>query len=233
MRRHATQPWPPIRPNDARVWLSPEAPAGDRRGRAARAAASSWRASAPTRSSGTATSISAPEQVPLARSLLRDDVRWVQLDSAGVEAWFEHGLVDDARVWTSAAGAYAVAVAEHILALRAGRGQAAARGRALDDLAEARARGPAARRQHGRHRRSGRHRPRGDPPAGAVRRAHPRAHALGPRRPGCRPLARPGRSRRPARRERLRRALRAPDARDRGADRSARARADRARRRRS
>ena len=58
----------------------------------------------------------APEQVPLARSLLRDDVRWVQLDSAGVEPWFEHGLVDDARVWTSAAGAYDVAVAEHILA---------------------------------------------------------------------------------------------------------------------
>jgi phosphoglycerate dehydrogenase-like enzyme len=41
----------------------------------------------------------------------------VQLDSAGVEPWFEHGLVDAARVWTSPAGAYSVAVAEHVVAL--------------------------------------------------------------------------------------------------------------------
>ena len=55
--------------------------------------------------------------MPLARSLLRDEVAWVQLDSAGVEPWFELGLVDAARVWTSAAGAYAAAVAEHVVAL--------------------------------------------------------------------------------------------------------------------
>jgi phosphoglycerate dehydrogenase-like enzyme len=103
-------------PSDARVWLSPEAPAAIadavRRGGGEivpgdRANAIVWYGYEHL----------APEQVPLARSLLRDDVRWVQLDSAGVEAWFEHGLVDDARVWTSAAGAYGVAVAEHILAL--------------------------------------------------------------------------------------------------------------------
>ena len=102
--------------------------------------------------------------------------------------------------------------------------QAAAGGRALDDLAKARAGGIGAGRQYGRHRRSGCRRPRGDAPAGSVRRAHRRAHALGPRRPGRRPLARPGRSRRTARRQRLRRALHPADARDRRADRSARAR---------
>lgn len=102
-------------PNDARVWLSPEAPDtiadAVRRGGGElvpgeRANAIVWYGYEHL----------APEQVPLARSLLRDDVRWVQLDSAGVEAWFEHGLVDDARVWTSAAGAYGPAVAEHIVA---------------------------------------------------------------------------------------------------------------------
>jgi phosphoglycerate dehydrogenase-like enzyme len=39
----------------------------------------------------------------------------VQLPSAGVEAWLDR--VDGSRVWTSAAGAYGLAVAEHALAL--------------------------------------------------------------------------------------------------------------------
>lgn len=103
-------------PTDARVWLSPEAPeaiaAAARRGggevvRADRANAVVWYGYEHL----------APEQIPLVRSLLRDEVQWVQLDSAGVDPWFEHGLVDDARTWTSAAGAYAIAVAEHIVAL--------------------------------------------------------------------------------------------------------------------
>jgi phosphoglycerate dehydrogenase-like enzyme len=103
-------------PNAARVWLSPEAPAvladAVRRGGgevvpADRANVIAWYGYEHL----------APEEVPLARSLLRDGVEWVQLDSAGVEPWFEHGLVDTARVWTSAAGAYAVAVAEHTVAL--------------------------------------------------------------------------------------------------------------------
>ncbi|WP_305093500.1 D-isomer specific 2-hydroxyacid dehydrogenase family protein [Prescottella sp. R16] len=50
---------------------------------------------------------------------LPDAVRWVQLPSAGVEAWFGAGVVQrrpDVQ-WTSAAGAYAATVAEHTLAL--------------------------------------------------------------------------------------------------------------------
>jgi phosphoglycerate dehydrogenase-like enzyme len=50
--------------------------------------------------------------------VLHDDVRWVQLPSAGVESWTESGLLDDdSRLFTSAAGAYAGTVAEHALAL--------------------------------------------------------------------------------------------------------------------
>ncbi|MGC0366985.1 phosphoglycerate dehydrogenase-like enzyme [Rhodococcus sp. 27YEA15] len=44
---------------------------------------------------------------------LPDSVRWVQLPFAGIEPWFEAGVIDDERVWTSAAGAYAGNVAEH------------------------------------------------------------------------------------------------------------------------
>jgi phosphoglycerate dehydrogenase-like enzyme len=46
---------------------------------------------------------------------LPDRVRWVQLPSAGVENWLD--TIDSDRVWTSAAGAYAMPVAEHTLAL--------------------------------------------------------------------------------------------------------------------
>ncbi|WP_402371924.1 NAD(P)-dependent oxidoreductase [Isoptericola rhizosphaerae] len=43
--------------------------------------------------------------------------RWVQLPSAGVDAYLDAGLIDDDTVWTSAKGAYAEPVAEHALAL--------------------------------------------------------------------------------------------------------------------
>jgi phosphoglycerate dehydrogenase-like enzyme len=46
---------------------------------------------------------------------LPDGVHWVQLPSAGVETWL--GRVDRDRLWTSAAGAYGLPVAEHALAL--------------------------------------------------------------------------------------------------------------------
>jgi D-3-phosphoglycerate dehydrogenase len=46
---------------------------------------------------------------------LPDGIRWAQLPSAGVERWL--GRVDSKRVWTSAAGAYGLPVAEHALAL--------------------------------------------------------------------------------------------------------------------
>jgi phosphoglycerate dehydrogenase-like enzyme len=49
-----------------------------------------------------------PEELP-------DEVRWVQLPSAGVERWLER--LDRERVWTSAAGAYGRPVAEHALML--------------------------------------------------------------------------------------------------------------------
>lgn len=48
---------------------------------------------------------------------LPDAVRWVQLPSAGIEAWFESGRLDRDRQWTSATGAYSDAVAEHAVAL--------------------------------------------------------------------------------------------------------------------
>jgi len=53
-----------------------------------------------------------PNSFPAA---LPDGVRWVQLPSAGVESWL--GRIDRERVWTSAAGAYGLPVAEHALAL--------------------------------------------------------------------------------------------------------------------
>jgi phosphoglycerate dehydrogenase-like enzyme len=49
--------------------------------------------------------------------VLHENVRWVQLHSAGVEGWMEDGLIDGRRIFTSAAGAYAETVAEHALAL--------------------------------------------------------------------------------------------------------------------
>lgn len=48
---------------------------------------------------------------------LTERVSWVQLGSAGVERWIDAGAIDQARVWTSAAGAYSASVAEHAFAL--------------------------------------------------------------------------------------------------------------------
>jgi D-3-phosphoglycerate dehydrogenase len=58
-----------------------------------------------------------PEQIELARSWRRPEIEWVQVNSAGVEEWTELALVDDGRVWTSATGAFAGTVAEHVVAL--------------------------------------------------------------------------------------------------------------------
>ncbi|MEO8830499.1 D-isomer specific 2-hydroxyacid dehydrogenase family protein [Lapillicoccus sp.] len=49
--------------------------------------------------------------------MLHPEVRWVQLPHAGVERWTGNSIIDDDRLWTSAAGAYAGQVAEHALAL--------------------------------------------------------------------------------------------------------------------
>jgi D-3-phosphoglycerate dehydrogenase len=58
-----------------------------------------------------------PEQADELAQALSPRVRWVQLHSAGIERWLATGLVDDGRVWTSAAGAYSEVVAEHALTL--------------------------------------------------------------------------------------------------------------------
>ncbi|MBA2691982.1 MAG: hydroxyacid dehydrogenase [Rubrobacter sp.] len=57
---------------------------------------------------------SEPSRLP---GMLHEGIRWVQLPSAGIEAWMENGLVDRDRTFTSAVGAYADTVAEHALAL--------------------------------------------------------------------------------------------------------------------
>ena len=51
------------------------------------------------------------------RGALRPGISWVQLPQAGIERVFEAGVIDHARRWTSAKGAYAEPVAEHALAL--------------------------------------------------------------------------------------------------------------------
>lgn len=68
---------------------------------------------------------------------LPDRVRWVQLSSAGIEGYLHSGVIDDRRVWTSAAGAYADTVAEHAVGmLLAGvRGLVTAAGRTSWDPA--------------------------------------------------------------------------------------------------
>jgi phosphoglycerate dehydrogenase-like enzyme len=53
-----------------------------------------------------------PSEFP---DIVHPGIRWVQLPNAGVEPWFEVGLIDDTRIYTSAAGCYAHAVAEHTL----------------------------------------------------------------------------------------------------------------------
>jgi phosphoglycerate dehydrogenase-like enzyme len=49
--------------------------------------------------------------------ILHPDVAWVQLVSAGVETWLSTGMLDQARIWTNASGAFGERVAEHVLAL--------------------------------------------------------------------------------------------------------------------
>jgi D-3-phosphoglycerate dehydrogenase len=103
-------------PKPARVWLPPETPAVF--------ADAILRGGGEVVALGNAnvlfpygyTSVTA-DQALFLRSLLTESVEWVQLQPAGVEDWFALGLLDDRRLWTSSAGAYAVAVAEHVMAL--------------------------------------------------------------------------------------------------------------------
>lgn len=56
---------------------------------------------------------SSPEGID---SELSETVRWVQLPAAGIERWIDGGVIDDQRVWSSAAGVYAEHVAERAVA---------------------------------------------------------------------------------------------------------------------
>jgi D-3-phosphoglycerate dehydrogenase len=100
----------------ARIWISPEAPrgvvdavlrAGGERVALADANAVVWYSRGAL----------GPEEIRLARSWRRPEIEWVQVDSAGVEEWTDLGVVDAGRIWTSAAGAFAGTVAEHVVAL--------------------------------------------------------------------------------------------------------------------
>lgn len=57
------------------------------------------------------------DDVELLRRSLRPGVRWVQLGAAGIEMWFDAGLMRPDIVWTAAKGVYARPIAEHALAL--------------------------------------------------------------------------------------------------------------------
>ncbi len=58
----------------------------------------------------------APNPADLA-AILHEDVQWVQLKVAGIDAWVASGVMRPDIVWSSARGAYARPVAEHALAL--------------------------------------------------------------------------------------------------------------------
>ena len=57
------------------------------------------------------------DDVELLRRSLLPDVRWVQLGAAGIEMWFDAGLMRPDVVWTAAKGVYARPIAEHIMAV--------------------------------------------------------------------------------------------------------------------
>jgi phosphoglycerate dehydrogenase-like enzyme len=76
------------------------------------------------------------DDVELLRRSILPGIRWVQLGAAGIEMWFDAGLMSQDVVWTAAKGVYARPIAEHSLALIL----AAARG--LPERARARSWGP-------------------------------------------------------------------------------------------
>lgn len=49
--------------------------------------------------------------------LFHEGIEWVQVDSAGVDHWFDSGLLDRDRVWSSARGRFGAAVGEQALML--------------------------------------------------------------------------------------------------------------------
>lgn len=57
--------------------------------------------------------IGEPAEVPA----LGEQIEWVALKTAGIEAFRAAGVIDDRRIWTNASGFYAAGCAEHALAL--------------------------------------------------------------------------------------------------------------------
>ena len=57
------------------------------------------------------------DDVALLQRSIHPGVRWIQLGSAGIEMWFDAGLMTPDVVWTAAKGVYARPIAEHILAM--------------------------------------------------------------------------------------------------------------------
>jgi phosphoglycerate dehydrogenase-like enzyme len=66
------------------------------------------------------------------QALLHPGVEWVQLSSAGIEAWFVAGVIDEERAWTAATGVYARPIAEYVV------GMLLAAARRLPDVVRAR-----------------------------------------------------------------------------------------------
>ena len=59
----------------------------------------------------------AADDPPSMRRHLGPSIEWVQLSSAGIEDWFEAGVIDSARIWTAAKGVYAQPIAEYVVAM--------------------------------------------------------------------------------------------------------------------
>ena len=57
------------------------------------------------------------DDLELLRRSVGADIAWVQLGAAGIEMWFDAGLMTPDVVWTAAKGVYARPMAEHVLAL--------------------------------------------------------------------------------------------------------------------
>ena len=76
------------------------------------------------------------DDVELLRRSILPGIRWVQLGAAGIEMWFDAGLMTQDVVWTAAKGVYARSIAEHALAL------ILAAARDLPERARARSWGP-------------------------------------------------------------------------------------------
>ncbi|HVL32678.1 MAG TPA: D-isomer specific 2-hydroxyacid dehydrogenase family protein [Actinomycetota bacterium] len=53
----------------------------------------------------------------LADVLKTSQARWIQLPFAGIESFFDAGVIDDTRTWTCTKGVYGPATAEHAVAL--------------------------------------------------------------------------------------------------------------------